>query len=74
LTEFSISAGERFLVVSGFSCAAIVFHCNSMITGGRGLWLKVSIGILILFLLIVVPAIGYQPNFLVYAFAIFFRY
>ncbi|HEY0289324.1 MAG TPA: hypothetical protein VGC62_20350 [Pseudomonas sp.] len=72
LTEFSISAGERFLVVSGFSCAAIVFHCNFMITGGRGLWLKVSIGILILCLLIVVPAMGYQPNFLVYAFAISF--
>lgn len=63
---------EGCLTALCFLWVATVFHCNFMITTGSVLWLRISIGILIGCLLIVVPAIGYQQNSLVYALAGFF--
>lgn len=69
--EFSTPVVRQTLWVMGCSCAVIIFHSNFMITGGRAIWLKISVGILVMCVVTVLPAVAYKLGPLVYIGAIF---
>lgn len=66
LRGYAVLDMPRLLVVLVFLCCAGVFHCNFMITGGRAIWLKASVGILLISLVTAITAMLYQPNWLMH--------
>jgi len=72
LVYFPTAQVERFLQVVGFGGVALIFHCNFMIAGGGGVWLKIALAILIVCIAIVLVAIAVGANFLNCALAVFF--
>jgi hypothetical protein len=58
--------------VVGYASAAIIFHCNFMISSGGIFWLKAAAGVLIVCLMIALPSIAYGADWLIYVIAILF--
>lgn len=63
---------ERFVVWLGLLCAGLVFSFNFLISTGRKLWLRLSIGTLLVCLVIVIPAVAFEVGRFVYVIALFF--
>jgi hypothetical protein len=72
LVYFPAAQVERFLLLVGFGFLALIFHCNFMIAGGSGVWLKIALAILVFCIITVLVAIALGASFLNGALAVFF--
>lgn len=65
-----VLGSERLVVWLSVFGILLVFLCNFMIATGHVLWLRVSVGLLVLCLVVMIPSAGFQVGLVTYSISI----
>jgi hypothetical protein len=65
-----ILSSERLIVWLSTFGFFLILICNCMIATGHGLWLRISVGLLVLCLIIVIPSVVFQVGLVIYSVSI----